>query len=204
MTSNSPVAVNVERPTATADCKIQYSGNMSFRFGTTTRFKVIKVTKVTKTTWTQACLTWYRAIQLADIQLVSEKLLCAYSLRLLINWELTEAHPFAFDLDSSRVDPSIDQEETPAGDDVQIASERISRGVTTAEQSSLFDGNGHSVQDNLNLGPNQYLGEEPTELDVSGIEALRNTPEELFLLRHYSECIAPWYCFFAIHCMITS
>lgn len=82
MTSNSPVAVNVERPAATADCKIQYSSNMSFRFGTTTRSKV---TKETKTFLVQAFLRRYRAIRLADIYLVGEKFLFGYGLWFLID-----------------------------------------------------------------------------------------------------------------------
>ncbi|KAL2289547.1 hypothetical protein FJTKL_01811 [Diaporthe vaccinii] len=40
--------------------------------------------------------------------------------------------------DTSRADPSVDQEETSAGNDVQIADERIAGAGTTAWQSSLF------------------------------------------------------------------
>jgi len=32
----------------------------------------------------------------------------------------------------------------------------------------------------------------PDGLHETTIEALKDTQEELFLLRHYSECIAPW------------
>lgn len=78
VTSNSRAAVNVERPAATADCRIQFSGNMSFQFGIMTRSKVAKDTN---TAWTQAILRRYRAIPLADINLVSEKLPCAYVVR---------------------------------------------------------------------------------------------------------------------------
>ncbi|KAK7733831.1 hypothetical protein SLS63_004617 [Diaporthe eres] len=113
-------------------------------------------------------------------------------LRLVIDWGLTGTNVFAFDLDTPRADPSIHQEETSAGNDVQIADERIAGTGTTAKQSSSFNDNGHLGQDNLSLEPDQNLGDDPAELDASGIEALRNTPEELFLLRHYSECIAPW------------
>lgn len=176
---------------------------MSFRFGTTTRFKV---TKETKTTWVQAFLMWYRAILLADIHLVSERLLCTYSLRFLIILilEITGANAISVDLDSSRVEQSIDQDETSAGNEAQIVNERIDRGGTTREQSSLFSDNGHLDHENLNSGLDHHLRENASDLDASGIEALRNTPEELFLLRHYSECIAPWYDLLAIHYIITS
>lgn len=47
VTSNSPGAVNVERPTAIADCKIRYLSNMNFRLGSLTHFKVIRETETT-------------------------------------------------------------------------------------------------------------------------------------------------------------
>lgn len=90
-----------------------------------------------------------------------------------------------------------------AENDIQIANGRIARGGIIGEQSSVFNDNGHLGQDDLNLGLDHHLGENPSDLDASGIEPLRNTPEELFLLRHYSECIAPWYGLLAIPCMIT-
>lgn len=120
------------------------------------------------------------------------------------NFNTAGANAISVDLESARVEQSIDQDETSAGNEVQIVNERIDRGGTTGEQSSLFNDNGHLGQGHLNLGLDHHLGEIASDLDASGIEALRNTPEELFLLRHYSECIAPWYGLLEIHCMITS
>lgn len=47
VTNNNPVAVNAERPTATADSKIRYSGSMSFRFGAMTRSKASREIEAT-------------------------------------------------------------------------------------------------------------------------------------------------------------
>lgn len=107
-----------------------------------------------------------------------------------------------FDLDSSQVNPRINQGDISGGNDSQIASEQTTLAGATARQPSLSDDVGYSGQVNSEPGTGKHVGEASAELNASEIDILRNTPEELFFLRHYSECIAPWYGLLTIYCMI--
>lgn len=104
-----------------------------------------------------------------------------------------EVTAFAFDPDSPRVGPCVDPEGTLAGSDPQNAQEQTAPGGIPTRTASVFDEDGHLGHDSLDSVLEEHLGESSAELDASAIDALRNTPEELFLLRHYSERIAPWY-----------
>lgn len=93
----------------------------------------------------------------------------------------------------SRVNTSVYREETIDADNARNDSEPGTIDGAGEGQPSQATDDPHLEQDNLSVGFEVHLEGSPAQLEASAVDPLRNTQEELFLLRHYSECIAPWY-----------
>ncbi|KAF4895062.1 Transcription activator AMTR1 [Colletotrichum fructicola] len=92
----------------------------------------------------------------------------------------------------SRVNTSVYREETIDADDARNDSEPATIDGAGEGQPSPTTDDPHLEQDHLSVGFEVHLEGSPAQLEASAVDPLRNTQEELFLLRHYSECIAPW------------